>query len=80
MRGLLLMIFLAGSAAWGYVVWQWALAAWPHLSLDLSHVDPATQAAYRSAENWHMAKYAALALLPPLVVGLVGRGIFGRKA
>lgn len=72
MRTIGLVVFAVVSIGWIGFMAQSALGSWPQLSLDLSHVDPATQSAYQWAINMHVAKYAALALLPPLIVWIAG--------
>lgn len=58
-----IVLSLAWIAAIGTLAWN----SWPHLPLDVSHTDPATRAAYDWAVAMHAARYAALALLPPLI-------------
>lgn len=79
MRTIVLIIFAVISIGWIGFMAQAALDSWPQLSLDLSHVDPATQSAYQWAINMHVAKYAALALLPPLLVWIAGLKAFAKR-
>ena len=61
------LIWLVASAAWVVAIAFLAVNAWPHMPHDISHTDPATRAAYDSAVMMHAVRYAALALLPPLL-------------
>ncbi len=79
MRIFALVVFAAISIGWIGFMAQSALDSWPDLSLDLSHVDPETQSAYQWAINMHVAKYAAVALLPPLVVWIAARNVFAKR-
>ncbi len=79
MRTVALVVFAAVSIGWIGFMAQAALGSWPQLSLDLSHVDPATQSAYQWAINLHVAKYAAFGLLPPLIVWIAGRKAFAKR-
>ena len=73
MRRTLFLVWLAVSVFWMLLVGWYANETWPHLSLDLSHVDPDTQAAYQSAVLMHVLKYALIAFAAPLVVLVFGR-------
>lgn len=60
------------SLAWMGAVGYACVNAWPHMSLDLSTIDPQTQAAFDQAQMMHVLYYAAIAIVPPLVVFLLG--------
>lgn len=62
--GVALLVCLAWAGVVGYEAW----AGWPHLSLDLSHSDPATQDAHRRAVIIHVVSHAAMGLAPLAVV------------
>ena len=61
-------------AAVAYVAWR----GWPHVPLDISATDPATQAAHRAAVVRHAMTSAATALVPAalliVLARLIGRG------
>lgn len=71
MARLLLALALLFSLIWAGFVAQDAWLNWPHVSLDLSAKDPATQAAHDQAIMMHVARYAAIALAPLITVGVV---------
>ncbi|MBU2583415.1 MAG: hypothetical protein KJ622_17030 [Alphaproteobacteria bacterium] len=62
------LIWLVVSTAWIATIAYIAWSAWPHMPLDISQTDPATLAAYDSAVLMHAGRYAAVALLPPLII------------
>lgn len=66
--------FLAlASLAWIVAVAYLARAGWPAFSMDLSAADPAVRAAYDRAINAHVLRYAAIALVPPVIAMLLAR-------
>lgn len=70
-RVVLLIVWLVGSAAWGALVWQRAVATAPRLSLDLPARDPAVRAALEAAQSRHRIQHLAAGLVPPvLALGL----------
>ena len=79
MNRLLFLFWLVLSVLWVAGVGYYAYTTWPHLSLDLSHIDAETQAAYRQATTMHVLKYVAVAVLVPGVIGLVGWYLMGRR-
>lgn len=79
MRTTVLFVFAVISIGWIGFIAQAALDSWPQLSLDLSHVDPETQSAYQWAINMHVAKYASMALLPPVAIWFAGRQAFAKR-
>ncbi len=66
-----LWIWLLISCLWiGAVSW-FAQQGWPRMSLDLPARDPQVQAALARAVQAHLLKHGALALAPPLLIGIV---------
>lgn len=66
---LLVLVSIGWIAAIAYVAWR----GWPHISLDLSAKDAATQAAHQAAVLRHAAVSAAIGLLPPLALAFLMR-------
>ena len=62
------VLSLIWISAVAYVGWT----SWPHLPLDVSSGDPATHAAFRSAEMRHLMVHAAVALGLPVLAYLAG--------
>lgn len=71
-------VWLLLSIAWIALVAYFSLESWPRMSLDLGG-DAATRALYDRAVFMHVAMYALAALVPPLVLVLLGR-VFGRTS
>ncbi len=61
------------AVVWISIMAVLAYVNWPHLPLDLSPVDPSTIAAMRQAVLKHVAVYAAVAVIPLLILWLVLR-------
>ncbi|MBL8566699.1 MAG: hypothetical protein JNM89_13370 [Hyphomicrobiaceae bacterium] len=66
------------AAAWIVTVAYLAWRGWPHVSLDLSAQDAATQAAYRTAVMRHLTAYAVLAIAPAGLLVLAARFVANR--
>ncbi len=77
--GLLSMLATVAAAAWLIAIAYLAWRGWPHVSLDLSAKDPATQAAHQAAVARHAAIHAALAIVPAAVLVLIARLIANRR-
>ena len=77
MRGIAIWALLA--LAWAGGVAAYAAKAWPRVPLDMSRTDPATVAALNRAIFQHAGTYAALALLPPLLVLALGWRVLRRS-
>lgn len=60
------LVWLAGV---GYLAWT----TWPHLPLDVSQSDPATQAAFKAALRSHILLHAVAGLAVPAVAYVIGR-------
>jgi len=58
----------------GYRAWQ----GWPHVPMDISAADAATQAAFNEAISAHVVRHLAMALLPPAVLLLLLRLIIAK--
>ncbi len=58
-----------------YLAWR----GWPHVSLDLSAQDAATEAAYRTAIARHLAAHALLAVIPAGLLLLAARFVAGLR-
>lgn len=80
MRTIILLVWLVATVAWVIFIAYWADQTWPVLSLDLSPNDPATQAAWASAQRWHVVKLVAAAAVPPAVVLAVIYVAFPRRS
>ncbi len=61
------------AVVWISIMAVLAYVNWPHFPLDLSPVDPSTVAAMRQAVLKHVAVYAAVAVIPLLILWLVLR-------
>lgn len=72
-RAVLLILWLAGSAGWGALVYQRAAATAPRLSLDMPARDPAVRAALEAAQTRHRNLHLAAGLVPPVIV--LGSGL-----
>jgi len=68
-------IWVIAAAGWMVAVGYACVRTWPHLSLDLSHIDPSTRAAFDSAVFWHVASHGVFAVAVSLVVFGVGLGV-----
>ncbi len=79
MKRILFWVWIAAALIWSMGAAYAAYIEWPHLSLDLSHIDAETQAAYNQAVLLHVAKYAAVGILVPLVVLFLGSFFFKRR-
>lgn len=78
MRRLLLTIAFLLCLAWAGAAAYQAWVSWPHLSLDLSHGDSGTQAAYNQAVTMHILRYAVVGIAPLLIVTALSF-MFGRS-
>ncbi|MEM1370822.1 MAG: hypothetical protein AAGG72_01200 [Pseudomonadota bacterium] len=78
MRSIAILAWSVLSAGWFIVVAFLAERTWPVLSLDLSHSDPATQAAFNTAVYQHIGWHAALAVVPTALVLIAILAIFRR--
>lgn len=56
------------AVLWALAAAYYAYTTLPHLPLDISAVDPATQKAFKAAFRQHAIAYAIIALLPLLVL------------
>jgi hypothetical protein len=64
--------WLVASLIWIAAVALIAARGWPHMPLDVSAGDPATRAAYDRAVTAFALRQALAALLPPLVLLVIG--------
>lgn len=78
-RGGCLIIALGLALAWAAAVGLNGFNTWPHIPMDVSANDPATKAAFRAVVQRHVAVYAAVALIPLLVVSALSRLICRRR-
>ena len=78
-RVVLLIVWLVGSAAWGTLIWQRAVATAPRLSLDMPARDPAVRAALEAAQSRHRAQHLAAGLVPPILVLASGALVLRRR-
>lgn len=78
MGRLLIAIAILLCLAWAGAVAYEAWVSWPHLSLDLSHGDARTQAAYDQAVIMHVVRYAVVGIAPFLIVTALSL-MFGRS-
>jgi len=74
MRSSKFWLWVIVSLLWAGAISYLCFTAWPHISLDLAK-DPATIAAYNQAVMFHAARYAAIALVPPLLLLGLGRAV-----
>lgn len=78
MGRLLIAVAIVLSLAWAGAVAYQAWVSWPHLSLDLSHGDAGTQAAYDQAVIMHVVRNAVVGTAPLLIVTALSF-VFGRS-
>ncbi|HKZ97117.1 MAG TPA: hypothetical protein VJ045_09065 [Hyphomicrobiaceae bacterium] len=71
--------WLVLSIIWAGAMAYLCIASWPEVPLDISAIDPATVVALRAAIIRHAGLYALLAIGPPVLLFVLGRGILGRK-
>ena len=73
------IIWGLASIGWvGFVSYLCSIL-WPHLSLDLSHTDPATLAVYERAVVTHIVQYCALGVSVPIAALVVWRFLSRQK-
>lgn len=79
-----MMRFLFTLRTWATLAGLWAAAVayrcwsgWPHLPLDVSAGDQGTIDAFNHAVMTHVGLHAGLAIVPSLVVLLIGRMVCG---
>lgn len=60
--------WLVLSALWAGAVFYFAMATAPHVPLDISPSDPATEAALGAAMTRHLLAYGLVAAVPPLLL------------
>ena len=75
-----LMFSLVIALAWAGVVAVHAINSWPHIPMDVSAGDPATQAAFRSVVQRHVFGYAIIALAPVMLAMLLARFVCRKQA
>ncbi len=68
MRKVLFAVLFAVAVAWAGYVANSCLQSWPHMSLDLSHLDPGTQAAHGQAVTSHVLLHLVAGSIPFLAV------------
>jgi len=66
-------VWLVLSLVWAGAVAYVAYITMPHVPLDLSPSDPATQDALRAATGRHAILYGLLAAAPPAIALVFGR-------
>lgn len=70
MRSILTMILVLLSVAWIAATTYYFLNSWPTMPLDLGK-DAKTLAAYNNVVTMHALRYAAIGLMPPLLLWAV---------
>ncbi|MCB1519216.1 MAG: hypothetical protein KDJ37_01420 [Hyphomicrobiaceae bacterium] len=63
-RGLLFWGTIVAALAWMAAIAARAYGTWPHIPMDVSAIDPATQAAFHDAVGWHLTWYGLAAVVP----------------
>lgn len=75
----LLIVWAAAAVVWIGAVAYVASTSWPRMSMDLSTTDPTTRAIHDQAVARHVARSAAGAIVPPLVLLAIGWVAVGRR-
>ena len=71
MRKWLFGFLFIAALAWAAYAANVCLLSWPHISLDLSHIDEGTRAAHGQAVTAHVLRHMVVGLVPMLVVGAI---------
>ncbi len=66
-------VWLGLSLVWTGVVAYFGYTTAPHVPMDMSPSDPATQEALRAATSKHAIMYGLLAAVPPAIALIFGR-------
>jgi hypothetical protein len=73
-------VWLALSLVWTGAVAYFGYTTAPHVPMDMSPNDPATQEALRAATSKHAIMFGLLAAVPPAIALVFGRLVCGRGA
>ncbi|MFV0368831.1 MAG: hypothetical protein ACK5KM_10250 [Hyphomicrobiaceae bacterium] len=80
LSGLCMLGSLAAALAWAVITAVHGYNTWPHIPMDISANDPATQAAFQSVITRHAVVHAVVGIVPLVLVFLLRSYICRRRS